>query len=592
MATDERGAGANADKQNASTAAQDADEDLILLSQAPCEAANAETAASAGGALAGRGDATLALRAKRSRAHLGAHSSSASSSRESSPHQHLRSLRDPFADAAEKLACALEEELACFPPFDEPIDEDDAHMQSQDASHGMTWTQSQSQQRGAAPVDAFMSLDEAFVEASQRVRDVVSQKEEHAEVSDAATSVAAAAASIFASPPPPPPAPRMSLSEQIDVMRKVLLSSTVERSQASVRVLLSQLLLPSEAVSGSRKPMSAAPSLVPASIQEALLASDALKLAYSDIRAVFAAAAAWREASLTATEFDAAAARLQFDSLPAHAQLLFWAAFLDAVLSHARVRSLLSLALLPLLRQQGVNETTRVLLALVMRGHEEALTQSVLSPLMLETIDSGTHTEPAALALKLFECVLTDARQQQNGTEDVAAALVVVSTSNHVVGASSRQMLLQRLCVHHLQLFERSTAAFHWSDVALSLLTWLLDAASMPLLAPTDERLPTLAAIVASADNSTVSAGQLALLYPPGDATGDVCSLLLACLLLSCLNPQLRKQPKAAKPLLVYLSDYAPAHCASSTPAIKQLLEVAAKHTGGPIARKIKQLLE
>ncbi len=93
-----------------------------------------------------------------------------------------------------------------------------------------------------------------------------------------------------------------------------------------------------------------------------------------------------------------------------------------------------------------------------------------------------------------------------------------------------------------------------------------------------------------------MGSGVLSQLLPSGGASslGDVSSLLLACLFLSSLHPAVRKSPKPARPLMDYLAAYGSAssqHRLADTPALRQLLDTAAKHAGGPLARRIKQIL-
>lgn len=569
------------------------DDDIILLSQAP-KARVLEA------------DEQGIPRSKRARGagglEAGSGLSSASSSRGSSPHR-VKACHDSVAEAAERLAASLCVDWDQFPTFDEPPEEGEEGMALATAAEDdMTWAQSsqQSHPSAATAIAAGKSLEEAFVEASQRVRAAASSQDLQQADNGQEKRPTRASERAPSTSPSPPPAVFSSLLEQLDLLREALLSKPVVASQLAQHAVLTHLLTLKAEADGRAHMAAMPPSLTPALILDTLR-SDPRLASTAELKLVFDRAARWRQATLSAAEFEAAVARMKMQLLPAEAHLLFFAAFLDASISHARVRSLLSQSVLPLLRSVGSTSTTRILLALLMRGHEDALTQSVLCPLLLDVLslpsaDGAAASPHPAAALPLMVTLVNGPILTSHELGAASAVTKAAAAASNSLTAASRQMLLQHLCMHSLQQFERNrtaqggaTPSFQWSDPALQMMHGFLTLSSLP--PPSAELHATLSTLAASTEMSgTASAivsGILSLLYH----AGDVSSLLLACLFLSPLSPSVRQSPNAVRPLLTYLDTYSKLHSIATTPALRQLLQTAAKHVGGPIARRIKQIL-
>jgi hypothetical protein len=639
---------AAASDESSSKIPHDDDDDIIMLSQAPYAAA----AASAGGEVPAMLDDSLPSERSRSAtvATAGAlpvssssvrprrHSADLSSTRSSSGASTPASTgtggaraQDPVEVAARQIfggdADALQREEEFMPAFDEPDDlfvasalEDDENAWDADWWDSSQQPASQhAQLAAAAPVISTISLDDAFAEASQRVRQQATlsasqeaKEEKHAtdgqmeedvcmdedDTLQPKSPVAVSRPSPASSPPPVE-----SLLTQLDMLRSSLLSDAMVAAQPTIISALSSLLAEEDGA-----------AITPASVLSVLQSRRDLAHLYSKLASVAAVVGRFRDCA-SASEFDAACARADLASLESPpSSLLFFALFLDSNLAHARVRTLLSSAVLPTLRAQlrgkntSVNkDATGCLLLLVLRGHEEALVHSVLVPLLVETMNSVTAAADAPDASATFDLLKSlfwepksQQKQQQQRTAGKSAA------APRALSASSRLLLLQHFCSCSLRRFEPQARSnpnsFRWSDAEQSMLmTGFLDSRGsgsssggggadvVGLPAPHPEHHASLLALatgisaVSHVLPQLLSASSASVSSSHAQSAGDVGALLLACMILACANESLRKQSAFTLLLLAYANM---ARGLTTAPLLQQAVKALSGQLGGMLGKR------
>lgn len=509
-------------KSEASAAAADGeimvDEDLIVLSQAPRVKA-APTAAAAA-------------------------ASSAAASSDFSP------CSTPCADPWQTFSSSPQ----LFPQFLEPEEQYPAWMldAETDAAAAAAVLEPSLTQSQPQAVPQLMSLDDAFEAASQdmhKTRSTEESKEAVESMQDYGAASAAAAAPPRSSPSPAPAAPAAPFTHaDLDSMRTLLLAHCDRPGFDSA--LTEFLRHSSENVTPPE----------PTAILKSLSAQPGLSSLFAPFRDLVALGKRWREEVHSTSEFEEACSRFEFGSLTLSAQLMFFAAFLDANLSSTRVRNIIGQSVLPLLRSWADARSARppslvLLLSLIARGHEDALVKAALAPFLAHLFAS-----PAS-------------QSDENTPAHRLMRELCVPASCIGLSSSARLLLLQHLCMVSLALHERVQARvplnpLHLSNAALMLFDALLK--QLLLSPPFAENYAALLALCSSSSSfsgAASSSSLLARLFPSAASAaqpdtvlsslqlslGDVSSLLLCVFLLASRNDKLRKQVKLTNVLLPFV---------------------------------------
>jgi hypothetical protein len=640
--------------ESSSKIPHDDDDDIIMLSQAPHVAVATSAGAGAPSMLddllpsARSRSATVATAAAlpvsassaRPRRHSADLSSTRCSSGASTPASTGTSgarAQDPVEVAARLIlggdADTLQLAEECMPAFDEPEDlfgapalEDD-----EDAWDADSWDSSQSasqhaQLAAAPPVTSTISLDDAFAEASQRVRQQAAlsasqeakeekhatdgQMEEDARMYEDDTLQPKSPVAVVRSPHAVSPPPGESLLTQLDMLRSSLPSDAMMAAQPTIISALSSLLAEEEGG-----------AITPASVLSTLQSRRDLAHLYSKLASVAAVIGRFRDCA-SAFEFDAACARADLASLESPPSLLlFFALFLDSNLAHARVRTLLSSAVLPTLRAQlrgkntSVNkDATGCLLLLVLRGHEEALVHSVLVPLLVETMNptAAADAPDASATFDLLKSLFWEPKSQQKQQQQRTAGKSAAAP--RALSASSRVLLLQHFCSCSLRRFEPQARSnpnsFRWSDAEQSMLmTGFLDSrgstgggsssssgggADAGLPAPHPEHHASLLALATGTSAAShvlpqlLSASSASVSSSHAQSAGDVGALLLACMILACANESLRKQSAFTLLLLAYANM---ARGLMTAPPLQQTVKALSGQLGGMLGKRFLSAL-
>lgn len=598
----------------------DADEDLIMLSQAPRHTAASTTTAAAAAAAA---SSSLAKRPAHPR-RGSMDSLSSSSSGASTPSRHAEGF-DPLDAAAARFGLLQPSSPELL--FDECEEDEEGQQQGgMDEQHvSFSFTQSQGLSQGQG-----VSLDEAFASASQQCAagagyDAIESKEDSGsrpmeiEPDEASVTSVVPVCKPSISPPPPaavaraspsPPPPSEPLLPQLEALRASLESSKFGDPSSSAQAALLEVV---------RDVLHCDTAAIPAPSDfcKPLLAHPKLATSASTVTQVFSAARRWREDVHSAVEFDAACAQFRLATLAPGTMLLFLSAFLDANISLERVRIVLKQAVLPLLQSQceskkPVSEPVHLLLSLLLRGHEEALVASVLCPFlahMFAAPSPGSSSDVNGPAMSLMQQLIADPPATTTGSSAAAGSS---KPAVAVLSATSRLMLLQQLCVVSLQQYERaqaasSSAVFAWNEAALLLLSRLLSSklTTQSLPPPHAEHHAVMGSLgtgaaaggvgilakllpwAATVSSSTSSSADAATMH----SLGDVTSLLLVCFALAASNPKMRTQANFTRTLMAYASAYAGPHGLARSQPLQQLMQTISSSVAGPAGKSINKAM-
>jgi len=413
-------------------------------------------------------------------------------------------------------------------------------------------------------------------------------KEQAADLAVGSKVVASAAvASVPSSSKPVPPAvasssPTVSsaalatLLPQLDTLRSLLSKLTGSGSCAGWRSIYSSInQLVRQGRNGEQREVLASPNSICQYIRARVKGGPLA----GQIDRCSNVATSWREAALSASDFNAACQHFQLSKLNAAPLLLFFLTFLDENISNGRVREILTISLLPMLRAlPAMSDEISCIVQFLLHRYEDPLLHAVYLPLIEDFLTQSSPPHDAPKRQSLLNQLLMEPH--------------VTSLGKH-----SFIRLLQRFCQCSLSTLKQQVNGDEgiWSDAALTLLTTRIMVKHRIQLPPPQltHLQPALQAMSGGSGSGSMVQICDALLSESSDS--DVTALYLHCLSMAASHPRIRSDVRVGKLVFAYIHTYALPHDIACTQPLLQLLqrmahELASTSSGKIIAKELERL--